>query len=141
MAIGEYIKILRKEKGLSQRVLGELANVSNTEISRIESGERIKPSPEILKAIAPHLGVDYLDLMRKANYIEEVVENNGIKESILRNDDGSLADIVRVATNINQKDSELFVIMTRATEELPQEDLDKIKEYAEGLMLLKDKKK
>ncbi len=140
MTIGEYIKILRKEKGLSQRSLGELANVSNTEISRIESGERINPSPEILKALAPYLGVDYLDLMRKANYLEEVIDHENYTETIFRDDEGNLADIVRKAKNIIEKDQELFTIMTRATDELSKEDLDKIKEYAE-LMLLKGKKK
>lgn len=69
MEIGKYISELRNEKGLSQRKLAELSGVSNTEISRIESGERKKVSPEILKALAPHLGVSYEKLMEVAGYI------------------------------------------------------------------------
>lgn len=140
MLIGEYVKSLRKEKGLSQRSLGELANVSNTEISRIESGERQKPAPDILKALAPYLGVEYLDLMEKANYITEAIDHEKYTEHIFRDDDGSLADTIRIAKNIKEKDNELFVIMNRVTEELTQNDIEKIKEYAE-LILDREKKK
>ena len=68
--IGEYIQKLRESNNLSQRRLGELAEVSNTEISRIESGERQEVSPSVLKAIAPFLGVSYGKLMQVAGYIE-----------------------------------------------------------------------
>lgn len=71
MSIGEYIKQLREHHGLSQRQLAQYANISNTEIWRIEVGERQEPSPNILKIIAPYLGVSYLDLYLRAGYIDE----------------------------------------------------------------------
>jgi len=71
MEIGKYISNLRNEKELSQRKLAELSGISNTEISRIESGERKKVSPEILKALAPYLGVSYENLMEVAGYISK----------------------------------------------------------------------
>lgn len=70
MNINEYIQELREASNLSQRRLGELSGVSNTEISRIESGERKEVSPSILKAIAPFLGVSYGKLMQVAGYID-----------------------------------------------------------------------
>lgn len=39
MTLGEYISNKRKEKGWSQRELAAASNVSNAEISRLESGK------------------------------------------------------------------------------------------------------
>lgn len=71
MTVGEYIKELRKENSISQRELADKSGISNAEISRIETGERQKPSPDILRKLAPHLGVSHEDLMNKAGYINE----------------------------------------------------------------------
>lgn len=72
--IGKLVKEKREEKGLSQRKLAELADVSHTEISRIESGERKRPAPYILRRIAPHLGVEYEKLLKVAGYEELMIE-------------------------------------------------------------------
>ena len=67
--IGEYLKTLRLERKLSQRALAEKSGVSNAEISRIESGERKKPSEEVLRALAFVLEVDFNDLLEKSCYL------------------------------------------------------------------------
>lgn len=67
--IGEYLKTLRLERKLSQRALAEKSGVSNAEISRIESGERKKPSEEVLRALAFVLEVDFNDLLKKSHYL------------------------------------------------------------------------
>lgn len=72
--IGKLIKEKREKRKLSQRKLAELANVSHTEISRIESGERKRPAPYILRRIAPHLGVEYEKLLEAAGYEELMIE-------------------------------------------------------------------
>ncbi len=69
MSFGEYLKQLRKDKSISQRELAEKSGVSNAEISRIETGERQKISPDVLRAIAPVLETSYEELMDKAGYI------------------------------------------------------------------------
>lgn len=130
MKFGEYLKIHRDEKGLSQRQLADLAKISNTEISRIESGERQKPSPNILKAISPHLGITYSELMTQAGYIEEKIEHDKYTEHIFRSEDGEFADTYKMAKNIHKKDSELLTIMNRVSSELPKEDIKAIKEFA-----------
>ncbi|MBQ8902661.1 MAG: helix-turn-helix transcriptional regulator [Bacilli bacterium] len=56
----------RESKGLSQRELANIAKVSNTEISRIESGEREIPNPKTLRKISQHIGINYSDLMYAA---------------------------------------------------------------------------
>jgi transcriptional regulator with XRE-family HTH domain len=69
-AIGELIKTLREQKGFSQRQLAYLAKINNTEVSRIEKGERKNPNPKALKKIARALGVDYLLLFKTCGYID-----------------------------------------------------------------------
>lgn len=80
--IGSFIKEKREIKGLSQRQLAELTKVSNTEISRIESGQRRNPAPYILKRIAPYIGVSYRELLEKAGYKELLVNGDNEKSIV-----------------------------------------------------------
>ncbi|HHV36154.1 MAG TPA: helix-turn-helix transcriptional regulator [Syntrophomonadaceae bacterium] len=57
MEIGEMIKKRREKLGFSQRQLAYLSGVSNTEIKRIEDGDRKQPSQEILCKLANPLRV------------------------------------------------------------------------------------
>lgn len=83
MEIGSYIKNLRETKDISQRQLAHLSGISNTEINRIENGERKNPSPNTLKKLAPHLGVSGEDLMEKAGYLNNNNEKNNNKARLL----------------------------------------------------------
>ena len=47
--VGQMIAIAREEKGLSKRELSRMANISDTELARIESGEREIPNPKMIK--------------------------------------------------------------------------------------------
>lgn len=134
MTFGEYLKELRKSKGLTQKELAELSGFSNAEISKIESGDRKKPSPDLLKAIAPHLEVPYELLMSKAGYLEEVVTHKSYVEYIFMDDDGNLADIVRKAKEMQEADSDWANIAYRVSKELPKEDIDAIKAIASSLL-------
>ena len=69
--LGTYIKEKRIEKGLSIRRLAELADISHTEVKRIEDGLRKQTSPQVLRSIAYALSVPYEDLMAAAGYIDE----------------------------------------------------------------------
>ena len=68
--IGEYIKNCRKEKDMSQRELATITNISNAEISRIESGARLSPAPEALKSIAKALNIPVETLFEKAGFMD-----------------------------------------------------------------------
>jgi len=59
--LAERIKMLRKEKGLSQTELGELVGIAKQSVSNYESGMRI-PSYIVLKKLAIYFNVtsDYL---------------------------------------------------------------------------------
>jgi transcriptional regulator with XRE-family HTH domain len=144
MTFGEYIKNLRNENKLSQRDLAEKSGISNAEISRMETGERKKPSPISLKAIAPFLGVSYEDLMQKAGYIEEVIEHKGFTENIYRDEEGRLIDISRRAKDMYEKDSKWANLAYRVTSsDLSETELNIIKAQTEVLLeqFLKNRKK
>lgn len=134
MSIGEYIEELRKEKGLNMRQLSDLSGVSLSALSRIESGDRKKPRPLLLKAIAPHLGVSYEQLMVEAGYIEEIVEKERYLERQFRDDDGTLADVIRQSKSIIERDEDLFRVMSRAANRLSNEDLTAIKAIISSFM-------
>lgn len=64
--VGQMIAKAREAKGLSKRELSRMANISDTELARIESGEREIPNPKTLRKISQHIDVNYNDLMYAA---------------------------------------------------------------------------
>ena len=74
--IGEVIAEAREKKGLSQRQLAKIANINNSELSKIESGIRKEPSPRILRKISNVLDVNYSDLMYMIGLGIEVIPLN-----------------------------------------------------------------
>ena len=74
--VGQMITEAREKSGLSKNQLAELANVSHTEIARIESGERELPNPKTLRKISKHIGVNYNDLMYAAGLGMQVTPLN-----------------------------------------------------------------
>lgn len=80
MAIGDYLKKVREEKGMSLRDvetalrdMGETAKISSGHLSLIEQGTVKKPSPHTLHALAKALGLSYMELMVEAGYLERSV--------------------------------------------------------------------
>lgn len=61
--IGEIIAEARTKQGLSQRQLAKMANINNSELSKIEAGLRQDPNPKILRKISKYIDVNYNDLM------------------------------------------------------------------------------
>ncbi|MGH2542295.1 MAG: helix-turn-helix domain-containing protein [Ardenticatenaceae bacterium] len=68
---GEYLKILRERAGLSQEALAEEAQISSAYVSQIETGRRNAPTPDVLRRMAPSLGVPYIVLLRQAGQLTE----------------------------------------------------------------------
>ena len=73
MTIGEYLKKLREDRGLSQRGLAMKMNVSNASISDIERGNQ-KPKFEMLMLFAKALNVDFDDLItiQQGEYLNDM---------------------------------------------------------------------
>lgn len=75
--LGAYIKKIRMENGLSIRKVAEAADISHTEVKRIEDGLRKQPSPQILRSLAAALNTSYEELLEEAGYIDETSSTSG----------------------------------------------------------------
>lgn len=62
MAIGENIKRIRKEKGLTQKKLGELCGMKEANVRKYESGKADHPKIETIRKFADALEVDIIEL-------------------------------------------------------------------------------
>ncbi|MFI3260665.1 MAG: helix-turn-helix transcriptional regulator [bacterium] len=83
--VGEMIEKGRKDNNLSMRQLAELAKVSHSDISRIESGEREVPNPKILRKISKYIGINYNDLMYASGLGFQVTNLNPFLRSYYQN--------------------------------------------------------
>ena len=70
--IGEIIAEAREKANLSQRQLAKIANISNAQLSKIESGEIETPNPKMLRKISQHINVNYNEMMYKIGLGMEV---------------------------------------------------------------------
>ncbi|MBZ5679181.1 MAG: helix-turn-helix domain-containing protein [Acidobacteriia bacterium] len=68
---GNYMRRLRKTRGLTLKQVETQAKVSNAYISQIERGLRRPPHPEILKRLAKTYDVEHRELLIAAGYLEE----------------------------------------------------------------------
>ncbi len=66
---GEYLKIVRERAGLSQETLADEAEISSAYVSQIETGRRNPPTPDVLRRMAPPLGVPYTVLLTQAGHL------------------------------------------------------------------------
>jgi transcriptional regulator with XRE-family HTH domain len=62
--VGLNLQRLRRQKGLSQEELADLANVHQTYLSGVERGIR-NPTVTVLQRIAQALGADIEDLVKR----------------------------------------------------------------------------
>ena len=72
--IGEIIREIRNEKGISLRKLAEIVNVSNVNILYIEKG-KINTSLPVLKGIANALNYNIDKLLALAYMIDDYIRN------------------------------------------------------------------
>lgn len=92
MTIGEKIRNLRKEKGLTQKSLGELCGINEANIRKYESNKQ-NPKVITLKKIADALDVNYLDLLEVESHTRQS-DDDGI--CVLSENDFPLQQIVDV---------------------------------------------
>ncbi len=76
-SLGEVIRALRKERGISQEVLARKAQLDRTTIARLECGIFKSLSVEKLESIALAVGMDLKSLLLKADSIGELPNYHG----------------------------------------------------------------
>ncbi|MEQ7052841.1 helix-turn-helix transcriptional regulator [Paenibacillaceae sp. P-4] len=79
MALSENMRAIRKEKGLTQHELAELANLSRSYIADVER-KRYNPSFESIQAIANALGVKVSKLIGEST--EDIDKEDWTQEEI-----------------------------------------------------------
>lgn len=92
--LGRNIKAIRERKGLSINKLSGLANVGQSTISQIETGQRQSLRSETLEKIAKALEVKTNDLLSIDEGSYEVSDLMGAIEFILQDDEVSIDNIV-----------------------------------------------
>jgi len=85
MSFGKYLVNLRDKRGYSQRHLAQKANLSNTEISRLENDER-KPSLQTLQKLSRALNEPLERMLQAANILSESKEKSLDLLDILENE-------------------------------------------------------
>ena len=81
---GNKLKSLRENKGLLQKELADILNISLSSISMYERGER-QPDNETLKKISNYFNVsiDYLlDNKNDSNLDKELMEQEALKKAL-----------------------------------------------------------
>ncbi len=70
-SLGEMVRSRRLAAGLSQKKLGKACGVSDSEIMKIENGDRKTPSCQNLFKIAKALNFNPWEILVEAGYISE----------------------------------------------------------------------
>ncbi len=79
--IGEFLKILRKEKGLTQEQFSEIVNVSNRTVSRWENGNNM-PDLDILIQLSDYYEIELRELLEGERKSEQM--NKELEETVLK---------------------------------------------------------
>ena len=116
MTIGEYIHKIREDRGMLLRDVAEKSGYSISEISRVESGKRLKPSPGVLRALAGALLADYDDLMKRTGYGGEVCDDGNTFDKVFKNTEtGEVMDATRGSKRMLDTDEEWANLAFRAS--------------------------
>lgn len=119
MPTGIRIKEIRRNKGLTQKQLGEKCHIAESTIRRYESGN-LNPKIETLQKIATALECDLSDLMDSDEY-----KLHNIELAIKKANDSVLEK------NKEMKDEPLTIAAHFDGDEYTEEELEAIREFAE----------
>ncbi len=102
--LSEYIKKMREARGLSQRELARLANLSPAYISRIEAGENDNPSLRALINIARALKVTINDIKKSmGSYYPHDIDSIKTPSEVLHELNIVMPIAVPIYENINKR--------------------------------------
>lgn len=106
MTIGENIKRIRKEKGLTQKKLGELCGINEANIRKYELG-KANPKIETIDKIANALGVPIAQIMEQFTYkqYESTTEYKKALKSV-NAIEGMIAMLIDIFGTVESKDLE-----------------------------------
>lgn len=155
MPVGDRIRAIRTERGLTQKELGELCGMADSAIRRYESN-RGNPTQKTLLKIAKALGVHLRDLADNS-WLEEIDRELGPEKlAALRSEvSSSETDDERKPTKLEQEIIELFLklddparsallgyanrlaeeMRNKPPEEVPMDIESQLERYRHGLLM------
>ena len=119
--LGQVIAEAREKKGLSQRQLAKIANINNSELSKIEAGIRKEPNPKTLRKISNIIDVNYSDLMYMIGMGLEVTPLNYFIKNYYSH--LNLAELDEAEINILGNIENLEKLVSSLTDEINKENL------------------
>ncbi len=108
--VGDVIRKLRQERGLSQFELGKICGMNQVMLSAFESGER-KPNLDQLETIANCFGVDMAYFLRKKQDIVMMTEDE-LRECV--NDNPQLIFLLRKAHPFSSEKMDVLLNVANA---------------------------
>lgn len=108
-ALGNAIRLLRENLKLKQEDLGELTGISTSEISKVETGNRVKVPLETLIKICPYLNVSLEYLLAACIPIQYTDKEHFFDYH------GEEIDLYAIAKNIYSTDSELLLLFNSSS--------------------------
>ena len=84
MTLGQAIRAIREQVGLSQKELADAVGIDQSYMSMIESGQRSNPGTRIMARLAQALQVSIDDLAARAGYLPPHGEPDPLSEQALR---------------------------------------------------------
>ncbi|PKM69150.1 MAG: hypothetical protein CVU95_00780 [Firmicutes bacterium HGW-Firmicutes-2] len=125
MTTGENIKRLRKERGLTQKKLGELSGINEVQIRQYELG-RANPKLDTLKKLCSALNVTLHEVLDD-NWDEMNEEKKmGFKENLQKLLDENNLNVSQLADLIGIPKNTLYTIMSRNSTRIDFRILEKI---------------
>lgn len=101
--IGEFLRELRKGKGLTQEQLAEQFNISRRSVSRWETGSNL-PDLDILIEMSDYYGVELKEILNGERRSEKM--NEELKETVLKVAEFSNEDNRKLTERMNK----LFIV-------------------------------
>lgn len=83
MSLGQAVRAMRQEAGLSQKELAEAAGIDQSYLSMIESDQRRNPGTRIMARLAQALRVSMDELAARAGYLPRVQTSDALAEQAL----------------------------------------------------------
>ena len=103
MTVGENIRRIRKEKGLTQKQLGERLNMTQSAIGQFEN-DKTSPKIETVEKIASALGVNIVEIMEQFTIEQYKTTSEYQKlEKLVQAQEGIIAILIDIYGKVEDK--------------------------------------
>ena len=139
--VGERLRALRTEKGLSLREVERRSGINSGYLSQLERNEIANPTPSVLNKVATAYGEPFTVLMRWAGYVEDDPEGlspNAQRALSLLGDDFTDEELTAIKGVLDivrrRSDTAAFPVVHRTDLILDADELKTIRQHAMGIL-------